>query len=429
MAGLGDWRRYLAALGPGLVTGVADDDPSGIAVYAVCGASAGYGLIWTGLYTAPLLAAIQEVTDRTALTTGKGLGELMAGRLPVRLRWLGTVLLSALIVANTLNIAADLAAIGSGMGLLGAGSPTVWALLAGIGIWMLLMWGSFHLVARIFKTLALSLAAYLIVVIAVHPPFGTVALSSIFPTMSFTASNVRLLVAIMGTTISPYLIFWQSAHRVEELREGPNVRWRPEILGRLPAKKAILEERLSRTDVFAGAALSSVVMWSIMVATASTVGSRLGTINTAGQAAAALAPVAGRFASAIFALGFIASGVLAVPVLAGSGAAGLAGLFKKEWGYSRSPKKAPVFYGLVAIGTLGGTAITLLGSNVFQLLVVVGLINGLAATPFLIVLMLVSSDPSIMGEHRNHLTASILGWTTAAIMSAAGLYVAAQVFA
>ena len=428
MAERAGWRKYLAALGPGLVTGVSDDDPSGIAVYAVSGASAGYGLVWTALYTAPLLAAVQEVTDRTALTTGKGLGELMAARLPVRMRWLGTALLSALIVANALNISADLAAIGNGMNLLGAGSATLWALLAGIGIWAMLMWGSFNLVARIFKTLALSLAAYLLVVIAVRPPANTLAVSSFIPTMSFTASNARLLVAIMGTTISPYLIFWQSAHRVEELREGPNVRWNPEVLGRLSTRKAILEERLSRTDVFAGAALSSVVMWSIMVATASTVGAHANTITSASQAAAALAPVAGRFASAIFALGFIASGVLAVPVLAGSGASGLAGLFKEEWGYSRSPKSAPVFYGLVALGTLGGTAFTLLGSNVIQLLVVVGLVNGLAATPFLVVLMRVSSDPEIMGEHRNHLTASILGWTTAALMSVTGLYVVVQAF-
>jgi NRAMP (natural resistance-associated macrophage protein)-like metal ion transporter len=417
------WRRYTSALGPGLVTGVSDDDPSGIATYASAGATAGYGLLWTAVYSAPLLAAVQEIADRTALTTGQGLGELMAGRLPVRLKWIATVLLCGLIAANSLNIAADLAAIGSGVSLLGAGPSPIWALLAGVAIWFMLMVGNFDLIASVFKLLALSLAAYLVVAIVVHPSLGVLAVHSFLPAMTLSGTNVRLLVAILGTTISPYMIFWQSAHRIEELREESPRGEEPPTLDSRSARASALKERTSRVDVFAGAALSTVVMWAIMVATAATVGVHKTAISTAAQAASALAPVAGRGASLVFSLGFIASGVLAVPILAGSGAAGLSGILDRDWGFSRSPSRAPVFYSLVALGTLGGTALTLLGVNVIQLLVVVALINGLVATPFVVALMMVSSDGSVMHEHRNHLAASLLGWATALIMCAGGLYV------
>jgi Mn2+/Fe2+ NRAMP family transporter len=233
---------------------------------------------------------------------------------------------------------------------------------------------------------------------------------------------LALLVAVLGTTISPYLFFWQSAHRIEEMRDAPEGGAEPVPLKRLSRRRAGKKERMSRLDVFTGMAFSNVVMFAIIVATAETLHiHHLTNIQSAAQAAKALRPFAGRFASAIFALGFIGSGLLAVPVLAASGSVGMAGLLGREWGFSRSIRQAPVFYGLLALGTVGGTAFSLLHVNPIKLLVLVAVINGVAAAPFLFVVMRISSSQRLMGKHANGLTANILGWLTAAIMAAAAI--------
>jgi NRAMP (natural resistance-associated macrophage protein)-like metal ion transporter len=216
------WRYYLRAIGPGLVTGASDDDPSGIATYAQAGASQGYGLLWTSLVTFPLMSAVQEICDRTALATGKGLGELVARRWRGRpARVLIGVLLVALIGANALNIAADLVAVGSGMTLLHAGPTWLWALLAGAAITTLVMVGSFDRIAVVFKLLCLMLLVYFAVVILSHPSLPALARGLLVPTIHLDRSYLTLLVAVLGTTISPYLFFWQSAHRIEDLRDEP----------------------------------------------------------------------------------------------------------------------------------------------------------------------------------------------------------------
>jgi Mn2+/Fe2+ NRAMP family transporter len=230
------------------------------------------------------------------------------------------------------------------------------------------------------------------------------------------------LVAVLGTTISPYLFFWQSAHRIEEMRDAPEGGEEPLPLKRLSRRRAGSKERMSRLDVFTGMAFSNVVMFAIIVATAQTLHiHHLTHIQSAAQAAKALRPFAGRFASLIFALGFIGSGLLAIPVLAASGSVGMAGLLGKEWGFSRSIRQAPVFYGLLALGTVGGTAFSLLQVNPIKLLVLVAVINGVAAAPFLFVVMRVSSSRHLMGKSVNGLTANILGWLTTAIMAAAAI--------
>jgi NRAMP (natural resistance-associated macrophage protein)-like metal ion transporter len=415
-------RRAWRALGPGLVTGASDDDPSGIATYAQAGAKYGFGLLWTALITLPLMMAIQEICDRMALATGKTLGELARSHFG---RWARVCiggLIIALVVANALNIAADLVAIGSGMQLLHAGPSWIWALAAGAAITALILLGGFAKIQQIFKLLCLSLLAYIVVLFAAHVRWATVGRNTVIPHVSWSKSYLQLLVAVLGTTISPYLFFWQTANRVEEMRAEDAGGEEPLPLDRRTTLGAKGKQRTSRFDVFTGMALSNLVMFAIITATASTLGLHRGkSITSAAQAAGALKPVAGSLASALFALGFIGSGMLAVPVLAGAGSVGLAGLLGKSWGLSKSLRKAPLFYALLTAGTLGGTALTLTSINPINLLVLVAIINGIAAAPFLLVVMLIARNRQLMGDSRNGALAAGLGWFTVALMTAAAI--------
>jgi NRAMP (natural resistance-associated macrophage protein)-like metal ion transporter len=415
------WRRYLRALGPGLVTGASDDDPSGIATYSQAGAQFRFALLWVALLTLPLMAAVQEICDRTALATGKGLGELVVDHFRRWSRVVVAVLLGALIVANALNIAADLVAVGAGMNLLHAGPEWLWALLAGAAITGLIVMGSFPAIARVFKLLCLALLAYIGVLLVVRVPWGSVGLHTVAPHIETNSTYIALLVGVLGTTISPYLFFWQSLHRLEEMRDEPAGDAGKPLDEQAPAE-ATERERTARFDVFGGMLFSNVVMFAIIVTAATTLGAHgQSNVTDAAQAARALRPLAGPFASVLFALGFIGSGMLAIPVLAGSGAAGLAGLLRKKTGFSRKPRQAPVFYGLVLVGTLGGSALSLLGVNPIHLLVVVAIINGLAAAPFLVIVMLISSSRELMRHHANGRAAKVLGWGTVLLMAAAGV--------
>ena len=414
------WRRYLRALGPGLVTGASDDDPSGIATYAQAGASHGFTLLWTALITFPLMAAVQEICDRTALATGTGLGELAVKRFARLGQTIVLVLVVVLVIANTLNIAADLVAVGSGMNLLHAGPSWLWALVAGTAITALLVVGSFDRIAVAFKTLSFTLLVYIVVFVIATHHWGAVLHHTFVPTFTFNRTSLALLVAILGTTISPYLFFWQSAQRLEEMRAAPEGGDEAVPLKTKGSRDAVLKERTSRFDVFSGMALSNVVMFSIIATTADTLHAHHeDTIQSAAQAAKSLTPIAGHFASTIFALGFIGSGCLAIPVLAASGSIGLSGLLGKEWGLSQAPRKAPFFYALVAAGTLGGTALSLLSVNPIKLLVFVAVINGVTAAPLLFVVMRISSSRKLMGSYVNGHLASTLGWATAASWSGA----------
>ena len=415
------WRVYVRALGPGLVTGASDDDPSGIATYAQAGAQFRYGLLWTSLLTLPLMAAIQEICDRTALASGKGLGELAVARFP-RWRKLLWVLVSALLAANLLNIAADVVAVGEGMHLLHAGPTTLWALLSGTLITVLIVAGSFEVIARVFKFLCAALFTYIVVMFVSNAPWGTVLAHTLVPHIELTKEYMLLLVAVLGTTISPYLFFWQSAHRVEELRDEPEGGDDPVPLSERPQRQAIRKLRTSRVDVFVGMAFSNIVMFAIIVATGSTLGAHgHTTITSAAQAAQALRPIAGSWSETLFALGFIGSGMLAIPVLAGAGSVGMAGLLDKDWGFSKSVRQAPVFYGLVILGTLGGTLLTLTGLDPVKLLVYSALINGLLAAPFLVLVMVISNDPTALGTYTNGKLARTLGWFATILMAASAI--------
>jgi len=416
------WRHYAKELGPGLITGASDDDPSGIATYAQSGAQFQYGLVWAALVTWPLMSAVQEVCDRTALTTGQGLGELIRQRFGPRLRVLIGALVALLMLANALNMAADLVAIGQGMHLLHAGPATLWAVLGGIAITILVVSGSFATIAHVFKFLCLSLVSYLIVLAVSHVDWSAVFRNLLIPHITWSAAYFGLLIGVLGTTISPYLFFWQSANRVEELRAEPEGGTQPVTLDERSSGRARLKTRTSRLDVLFGMTLSNLVMFAIIVATGATLGADGGQkIGSAADAAKALEPVAGSLASVVFALGFIGSGFLAVPVLAGSGSSAMAGLLNKRWGFSRSPRRAPVFYGLVVVATVGATFLSLLHVNPIALLVVVAVINGVLAAPFVAIVMLIADDERIMGDHRNGRLARTLGWLTFALMAAAAI--------
>jgi Mn2+/Fe2+ NRAMP family transporter len=377
-------------------------------------------MLWVALITFPLMYGVQEICDRTALATGKGLGELIYIRFGRAWRLGIGLLITVLIVANALNIAADLVAVGAGMHLVHAGPAALWALLAGSAITVLLVSGSFHVIARVFKVLCGALLAYVGVLFFIKVPWGRVAVYTIVPHLAFSKAYTALLVGVLGTTISPYLFFWQTMHRVEDMREEPGGGDRAVPLRRRTRQAASVKLATSRFDVFTGMAFSNVIMFCVIVATAATLGSggHHVVIVSAAQAASALRPFAGHFASTIFALGFIGAGLLAIPVLAGAGSAGLAGLLGKSTGFSTSFIHAPVFYGLVGVGTFGGMALSLLAVNPITLLVFVAVVNGVVAAPFLVVVMLVSSDKQIMGEDVNGKAARVIGWATTALMAA-----------
>lgn len=413
-------RRFLDVLGPGLVTGASDDDPSGVATYAQAGATFGTGMLWTAPVTLPLMIAVQEICDRTALATGKSLGALARVKFGTKATAVTALLLVALIGANTLNLAADLMAIGQGMALLHAGPAPVWAALAGVGIALTVTLGSFASIERIFKWLCMALLAYVVVLFAVKVDWADVVRGLTGQKFELKPAYLALIVAVLGTSISPYLFFWQSAHRIEELRAEDLAGDRAPALHHRGQQGARRKLRNARIDVVVGMVFSVVVMFAIMAATAATLGVQGKAITSAADAARALEPIAGSASSYLFAAGFIGSGILAVPVLAASGSAGLAGLLDKPWGLERSPRRAPAFYALLLVGMVGGTILSVVESNPIQLLVLSAVVNGIAAGPFLIVVMLISRDRELMGRYRNGRLAATLGWMTTGIMLVAG---------
>ena len=415
------WLRYLKALGPGIVTGAADDDPSGIATYAQAGSLYRYDALWSLLLCLPLMVCVQVIADRTALSSGKSLGALALQKYGSRGRKVVGGMLIALLFANVLNIAADVDAVGSGMSLLHTGPAWIWALLGGLVVLILLLKGSFPLVARVFILLALSLLAYVGVVAFTHPHLVSIVTHALVPHLRINKGYAEMVVAILGTTISPYMLFWQSGHRVEEMREEPaGGKWALP-LGRRGWRAANFKRRAALLDVVAGMAFSQTVAAAIMIATADTLGSHHKTIASAAQAASALRPLAGRFAELLFALGFIGSGLLAIPVLVGSASIGIAGLLGKEWGFSRPFREAPFFYWLIVAGTLFGTTLSVLPINVISLLVICAVVNGLLAPAFLVLLMLIAADTQLAGGIRANRVLRFGGWLTVAVMGAAAL--------
>ena len=414
-------RRFLKVLGPGFISGAADDDPSGIGTYATAGASLGYATLWTALLTFPLMATVQLVCAKIGMVTGRGLAGVLRKHYPRRVLYAAVI---ALFVANTINVGADLAAIAAAINLLVPALPIAPLVLPiAVGILALQIWGSYRLIARIFKWLTLALFAYIGSAFFARPDWGQVLSSTFIPTIRLDQTFLLALVAILGTTISPYLFFWQATQEVEEeMSMGRTQLWR---------RKGATDRELqyAALDVNVGMAFSVLVMYFIMLATAATLHQAGKTdIKSATDAAEALRPLAGDLSSILLAIGLIGSGVLAVPILSGSAAYALSEAFGWKYGLDRNPAKAKQFYAVIAVATLVGVAIDYLGINPIDALFFTAVINGFVAPPLLVMIMLVSNNKKIMGKRTNSRLTNVLGWGAAVVMFlAAGVLLVASI--
>lgn len=410
------WRQYLRAVGPGLITGASDDDPSAIVTYAAAGARLGPGLVWTCTVSLPLMVAVQVNADRLALATGDNVGTLARRTFGLWGRRAVVALLLLHLVANVVVIAADLLAVGSAMALLHLGPAWLWALLAGAGVTVLIASGSFAAIARVLKVLCLALLGYVLVLVAVDVPWAEVGRGLVVPHVRFTRSGLTTLLAVLGATLPPYVFLWQPNHRVEEMREEPEGGDRPLPLARRPRREASRKTRTSAVDVWCGMAFAVVVMFAVIVATAA-VTSPGDRIRTTADVAAALEPVAGSASKALFAVGIVGAGLLAIPVLARAASASLMGVLRRPWGYSASPRQAPLFYVFVAVATVGGMLTTLLSVDPVDMLVLAATVNGITAGPLLAVVMVLAGRRDLLGAHRPGVLARSLGWVAVGLMS------------
>jgi NRAMP (natural resistance-associated macrophage protein)-like metal ion transporter len=389
-------------LGPGFVTGASDDDPSGIGTYAIAGATLGLQTLWTALLTFPLMTAVQCACARLALVSGQGLAGVLRDHYPRPLLY-GSVAL--LFVANTVNVGADLGAIADAVHAI-THVDAVWLIApVAAGLLALQVLGSYRLIANTFKWLTLALFAYVIDAFVVHPDPAGVIRATFIPTLSLDPIYITTLVAILGTTISPYLFFWQSNEVVEEeIAEG-----RTTIDARRGAAPA--EIKYSTIDTVVGMGFSQLVMYFIILATALTLFRAGDTqIRSAADAAAALQPVAGDFAGILFALGVIGAGLLAVPILSGSAAYAVAEAFGWRYGLGHDWRRAKEFYAVIAAATALGVAMNFIGINPIDALFWAAVINGSVAPPLLVLLMLAARDRRVMGDQRLGPVLTILGW-------------------
>jgi NRAMP (natural resistance-associated macrophage protein)-like metal ion transporter len=406
-------KRFLKALGPGLITGASDDDPSGIATYSMAGASQGYATLWTALLTFPLMASAQFICAKIGLVSGMGLAGIMRRHYS---RWIVYPAILGLVVANTINAAADIQAVAAGINLLVPISIAI--LIAPIAVLILIVqiWGSYHLIAKIFRWLTLSLLAYIGAAFLAKPDWSQVVRGTLLPTFKLDSDFLSMLVAILGTTISPYLFFWQASQEVDEQKAmGRKLLWQ-----RQGATKT--ELKYAAWDVNAGMFLSNVVMFFIILATAATLHQSGKTqIDTASDAAEALRPIAGQGAYVLMALGLIGTGILAIPILTGSAAYGVAEMLGWKCGLDEKPAAAKEFYVVMAACTLGALAINFCGVNPMKALFWTAVINGFLSPPLLIIVMLISNNRKVMGRRINGPVLNVLGWSTTVIMFAAAI--------
>ena len=405
-------RRITSALGPGVTTGAADDDPSGVATYSITGAQLGTSLLWTAWLTWPLMAAVQMLCARIGMVTGMGLAGAFRAKFP---RWVVGVLALALLIANTINIASDLAGMADAASMLGGGSPRIYVVVFGAGICLATVWLRYHQIANVLKWLALSLFAYIITAFIVKPDWTLVMKAFVTPSLPTSHLAWATLVAILGTTISPYLFFWQAGQEVEEEK----------AMGRrlLIEREGVTTDEIvdRRIDITVGTFFSNVVMFFIILTTALTLHKAgLTEINTIKQAAEALRPLAGDFAYWLFTLGIVGTGLLAIPTLAGSAAYAFAETFDWAHGLDNKLRQAGSFYGVFILATVGGIVIDFVGIDPIKALFWTAVINGLLA-PFLLVgILLVANDRKIMrGQSGSLFTRGVVTLTMVVMFAAA----------
>jgi len=401
---------FFADLGPGLITGCADDDPSGISTYSVTGATFGYGLLWTALISFPMMVAVQTMCGRLGMVTGRGLSGVVRRRYSKWVLW-GACLL--LIVANVINIAADLGGMGDATQMLTGVSSLFWTPVYTAVIIGFLFWSSYRQIARIFKWITLVLLAYVATAFFAHVDWHQALLATLWPHLAWSREALAVLVGVLGTTISPYLFYWQASQEVEEERaQGTGHR-----------KGASDEDlRRLRVDVVTGMFASNFVMFFIILTTAATLHTHgVVKIDTAKQAAEALRPLAGNGAYLLFTLGLIGTGMLGVPVLAGSCAYAISEAAAWRASLERKPRSAKRFYGVLAAAMTIGLAINYVGLDAVKMLFWSAVVNGVLAPPLILLVLLLTSDAKVMGDRVSSMIERTLGWMTFAIMAAAAL--------
>jgi len=397
-------------LGPGLITGAADDDPSGIATYSQAGAQFGYNMLWTVVFTYPLMTGIQMVSARLGFITGKGLATNIREHFPV---WVLYGIVGLLLLANTINIAADIAAMAEALRLLVGGSTHIYSVTFGLLCLVLQVFLPYQVYVRYLKWLTLALLSYVAVVMTINVPWGLVIQRAVWPQLTWNNDTITMIVAVFGTTISPYLFFWQAAQEMEDLRSTK---------GTLPHPRdeARLHLRRIRWDTLVGMGFSNLVAFFIILSTAATLHANgVTNIQTSAQAAEALRPLAGDFTFFLFSLGIIGTGLLAIPVLAGSAAYAVAEAFDWRTGLDLKPYEGRRFYSIVLIATLGGVFLCFTPIDPMKELFYSAVINGVIAVPIMAVMMLLGTRQLVMGDYAIGKRLRWLGWLATLVMAVA----------
>ncbi len=404
------WKKSLRILGPGIITGAADDDPAGIVTYTIAGAQGGFAFLWTAVLTFPFMVAIQEMCARIGMVTGHGLAGVMKRQYSRPLLWLVMVLV---VFANTVNIGADLGGMAEAVALLIPLPPLLLgAVLAG-GMISLMIFLPYRLIAKTLKWLTLALFAYIFAAVAARPDWGAVVRATFLPTIAWNRETLMVLVAVLGTTISPYLFFWQASEEVEE-RNGANTF---RVQHHIVTKTELVH---MRADVGVGMLFSNIVMYFIMVNAGAVFHAHgITELTSAGQVASALAPLAGPLATLLFVIGVLGTGLLAIPVLAGSTAYVVAETFGVEEGLNKRFSQAKVFYIVMALATFFGFLLNISGIPPLQALFASAVLSGILSPPLIAVILDIANRKSIMGNKTNTLLQNILGGVTLVCMTVA----------
>ena len=400
-------------LGPGLITGAADDDPSGIATYSQAGAQFGYNMLWTVVFTYPLMAGIQMVSARLGYITGKGLATNIREHFPL---WVLYMVVGLLLLANTINVAADIAAMAEALRLLVGGSAHIYSVTFGLLCLVLQVFLPYETYVRYLKWLTLALLSYVGVVMTIQVPWGLVLERAIWPQLKWDNDTITMIVAVFGTTISPYLFFWQAAQEMEDLRSNKNG------ANQLPHPQQEARHHLQRIrwDTLIGMGFSNLVAFFIILSTAATLhATGVTNIQTSAQAAEALRPLAGEFTFLLFSLGIIGTGLLAIPVLAGSAAYAVAEALDWQTGLDLKPYEGRRFYSIVMIATLGGVILSFMPIDPMKELFYSAVINGVIAVPIMAVMMVLGTRHTVMGNYAIGKRLRWLGWLATVVMAIA----------
>ena len=405
-------KGLFALLGPGLITGASDDDPSGIATYSQAGAHFGFSLCWVMLFTFPLMAAIQEISARIGRVTGQGIAGNLRAHYPA---WLVQPIVLLLLVANTINLGADLGAMGEALTLLIGGPPHLYVVAFAVGCTLLEVFSRYENYVTVLKWGCLSLFAYVATALAVDVPWGTVAYDTFVPHLRFDTDYVVTIVAVLGTTITPYCFFWQSSQEAEDERIDPLAH----SLIDAPSEAAVQIGRM-RLDTYVGMGYSNLISLFIIITTAATLNAHgITDIQTSSQAAEALRPIAGPFTFWVFSTGIIGTGLLSVPVLAGSSAYALGEALGWPTGLSRLPLDARAFYGVITVSTLIGIGINFIGVDPIKALFWTAVLNGVVSVPLMAVIMIIAMSPAVMGRFVLPWLLWAMGWVCTAAMAVA----------